>query len=112
MTQSSYAFIKDNLVVNIALFENLSEETYTVFKEQYDLDDIVLIPFEKMVGIGSTFDGVNFWLPQPYSSWTKDEEINEWVAPVSLPEDARTTENPEGKRYVWDEPSLSWKLAN
>ena len=51
-------------------------------------------------GIGYHFDGVGFYAPQPYPSWTKDEETYLWNAPVLYPTD--------GKFYSWDEDSLSW----
>ena len=35
---------------------------------------------------------------QPYSSWTRSGSF--WQAPTPKPED--------GKRYLWDEESLSW----
>lgn len=51
-------------------------------------------------GIGYHFDGVGFYAPQPFPSWTKDEETYLWNAPVPYPTD--------GKFYSWDEDSLSW----
>lgn len=36
----------------------------------------------------------------PFPSWSLDANFD-WVAPTPHPED--------GKPYVWDEPSLSWK---
>jgi hypothetical protein len=51
-------------------------------------------------GIGMLFDGVGFYAPQPYPSWTKDEATYLWNAPVAMPTD--------GKRYSWNEETLSW----
>ena len=51
-------------------------------------------------GIGYTFDGIGFAAPQPYPSWTKDEATYLWNAPVAMPTD--------GKRYSWNEETLSW----
>ena len=51
-------------------------------------------------GIGYLFDGVGFYAPQPYPSWTKDEATYLWNAPVAMPTD--------GKRYSWNEETLSW----
>jgi hypothetical protein len=49
--------------------------------------------------VGYPYDPVAdiFILPQPYPSWTLDEN-NNWVAPVVRPDG----------RYRWDEPTLSW----
>lgn len=51
-------------------------------------------------GIGYLWDGIGFYAPQPYSSWTKNEETYLWESPVPYPID--------GKTYSWDESSLSW----
>jgi hypothetical protein len=51
-------------------------------------------------GIGYLWDGIGFYAPQPYSSWTKNEETYLWESPVPYPTD--------GKSYSWDESSLSW----
>jgi hypothetical protein len=51
-------------------------------------------------GIGYTFDGTGFAAPQPYASWTLDEETYLWEAPVAMPED--------GKIYTWNEDDLAW----
>lgn len=53
-------------------------------------------------GIGYTYDSVNdvFIPPQPYPSWTLDENTCFWNPPVAIPTD--------GKMYSWNEESLSW----
>ena len=51
-------------------------------------------------GIGYTFDGTGFAAPQPYASWTLNEETYLWQAPVAMPED--------GKIYTWNEDDLAW----
>ena len=53
-------------------------------------------------GIGFTYDSVRdaFIPPQPFASWTLDEDACLWNAPVAYPED--------GKLYSWDEATLSW----
>ena len=54
-------------------------------------------------GIGYTYDSIRdaFIAPQPYSSWTLNESICQWEAPVTVPDD--------GKNYEWDEPTTNWK---
>ena len=54
-------------------------------------------------GIGYTYDKVRdaFYTPQPYSSWLLDDETCQWDSPVPMPDD--------GKRYIWDESTTSWK---
>lgn len=51
-------------------------------------------------GIGYHWDGVGFYAPQPFPSWTKNEDTYLWEAPAAMPND--------GKLYSWDEPTLSW----
>jgi hypothetical protein len=51
-------------------------------------------------GIGYTFDGVGFAAPQPYESWTLNQETYLWEAPTAMPTD--------GKPYIWNEDELKW----
>jgi hypothetical protein len=53
-------------------------------------------------GIGFTYDAVRdaFIPPQPFASWTLDEDTCLWNAPTPMPTD--------GKIYRWDEPTTSW----
>lgn len=55
-------------------------------------------------GIGYHWDGVGFYAPQPFPSWTKNEDTYLWEAPTPMPTD--------GKPYRWDEPTLSWVEVN
>jgi hypothetical protein len=51
-------------------------------------------------GLGYTFDGIGFAAPEPYPSWTKNEETYLWEAPTAMPVD--------DKLYSWDEATTSW----
>ena len=51
-------------------------------------------------GKGFLYDGIGFYAPQPYPSWTKDASTYLWDAPTPMPTD--------GLRYQWDEPTLAW----
>jgi hypothetical protein len=53
-------------------------------------------------GIGCTYDAQRdaFIAPQPYPSWTLNEETCGWYPPTSMPTD--------GKRYQWNESTLAW----
>lgn len=57
-------------------------------------------------GIGFKYDEIldAFIPPQPYSSWLFDEDVCKWYAPIPYPND--------GKFYVWDEESRSWKAES
>ena len=52
-------------------------------------------------GIGYTYhaDIDAFAAPQPYPSWTLNDQA-QWQAPVAMPTD--------GKQYTWDEATTSW----
>lgn len=53
-------------------------------------------------GIGYTYDEANdvFYAPQPFPSWTLNNQTWLWEAPVPYPND--------GKLYRWDEETTSW----
>jgi len=51
-------------------------------------------------GIGYTWDGTGFAAPQPYPSWTLNQNTYLWESPVPYPTD--------GKIYSWDEAATSW----
>jgi hypothetical protein len=54
-------------------------------------------------GIGYTYDRTRdaFIPPQPYTSWTLNEDTCLWDAPTPMPTD--------GKIYTWDESNTSWE---
>lgn len=57
---------------------------------------------KRYAGIGFTYD-TNldaFITPKPFPSWTLNQNTADWEAPVPYPND--------GKRYYWDEATLSW----
>jgi hypothetical protein len=53
-------------------------------------------------GIGYVYDEVRdaFYAPQPYPSWTLNEDSCLWESPVPYPTD--------DKRYTWDEDNQEW----
>lgn len=53
-------------------------------------------------GIGYIYDSARdaFIPPQPFNSWVLNEQSCLWEAPVQKPDD--------GKKYDWDEATLSW----
>ena len=54
-------------------------------------------------GVGYDYDAAKdaFIPPQPFPSWTLDNQTCLWNAPVAYPTD--------GKPYTWDEATTSWK---
>ncbi len=104
MIEETYCFIKNGIVINTVIFSSPSEEVLSHFKNEFNLDEIV--PYSNHGGIGSTYDGIKFWPPQPYPSWIKNEETNEWDAPIPYPE----IEEGSDEQYIWDENTTSWLL--
>jgi len=54
-------------------------------------------------GVGFTYDETKdaFIAPQPFASWTLDDDTCQWNAPVAYPDD--------DKMYMWDEDNTQWK---
>ena len=60
-------------------------------------------PFRKnYAGIGYTYDAARdaFIPPQPYASWTLNNDKCIWESPLEYPSD--------GKQYTWNEDTTSW----
>ena len=51
-------------------------------------------------GIGYHYDGVGFYAPQPFASWTLNSSTYLWEPPTALPDD--------GKLYNWNETNKTW----
>ena len=54
-------------------------------------------------GVGYTYDSNRdaFIPAKPFASWLLNETTCLWDAPIAMP-------IVEGKRFTWDEPTLSW----
>ncbi len=59
---------------------------------------------KQFAGTGSTYDSENdvFISPQPYPSWSLDDNFD-WQAPTPMPED--------DNMYYWNEDNQSWDLV-
>jgi hypothetical protein len=109
-----YAFLdKNNIVTEVItgideteLIEGLDTETwYGNFRGQTCKRTSYNNNIRKQyAGIGYTYDAVNdvFITPQPYPSWSLDENFD-WQPP---------TPRPEGDLWYWNEDSLSWIEEN
>jgi len=102
MTIKEYAYIKNEGVFNIVLFDNPDEALLLSVKEEFELDEIVLIESKPgYAEFGGTYDQEIFFGIQPYNSWIKDYENKEWRSPVPYPET-------QGVSYWWDEENIQW----
>tara|TARA_R110001632_G_scaffold77143_1_gene174512 strand:+ start:1002 stop:1373 length:372 start_codon:yes stop_codon:yes gene_type:complete len=62
-------------------------------------------PYRKnYAGIGYFYDSTRdaFIPPQPFNSWTLNEDTCLWDSPVAYPED--------GKLYKWNEEIVNWEV--
>jgi hypothetical protein len=86
---TTYAQIVNSKVVNVIIAD-------ADFVAQSDLDYVLL----SRGGIGWTYDqqANQFVAPQPYASWTLDEN-NDWQPP---------TPKPDGN-YYWNEDTQTWQ---
>jgi hypothetical protein len=106
-----YAFLdKNNIVTEVItgidesqLIEGLDTETwYGNFRNQNCKRTSYNNKIRKQyAGIGYSYDPINdvFIAPQPYPSWSLDNNFD-WQPPVAMPND--------GERYAWNEESLTW----
>jgi hypothetical protein len=110
-------FVVEVIVVNNEVINNLpfpeSEPIGVEFcKSLYGIDTIwkqtsYNTSFRKnYAGIGFTYDAVRdaFIPPKPYDSWILNEQTCTWETPTPYPID--------GKRYIWDETTTSWKIKS
>jgi hypothetical protein len=109
-----YAFLDNNNVVTevitgideTELIEGLNTETwYGNFRGQTCKRTSYNNNIRKQyAGIGFTYDAVNdvFVAPQPYPSWSLDNNFD-WQPPTPMPTEGM---------WTWDEDNLSWTEVN
>ena len=103
MTTKEYSFIKNEEVINIAIFDNPSNDLLNIFKEEHQAD--LVVESGQYSEVGGTYDGTKFWPKKRFPSWIKDEENHKWIAPTPLPEPDPETP----KQYEWIESTLTWE---
>ena len=78
------------------------QTSYNTFAGEHKLGGT---PFRKnFAGIGYSYDQTRdaFIPPQPYRSWTLNEDTCQWESPVVKPDD--------GNSYNWNEETQQWDL--
>ena len=93
----------DQETVNTGLFGDPStfiQTSYNTYGGEHKLGGTPLR--KNYAGIGYTYDKQRdaFYAPQPFPSWTLNEESCLWEPPTPMPND--------GKLYNWNEETLSW----
>ena len=109
-----YAYLDDNNIVvavtvgkdETELIEGLDTETYYGLETPYTVKRTSYNGNirKQFAGVGMTYDAANdvFIAPQPYPSWTLDNDFN-WQPP---------TPKPEGRGWHWNEVEQVWLDAN
>jgi hypothetical protein len=111
-----FAQIENNLVTQVIVVDNSD-----ILDEQGNESEVVGTQFctdllggawiqtsyngnirKNYAGMGDTYDPTRdaFYAPQPYNSWTLNEDTCQWESPVPYPED--------DKVYNWNEDTTNW----
>jgi len=100
---ANYAFIKNNIVTNIAVFEDdVTEDILDLFRIHHKADLISLCDENSCIG-GDYIDN-QFRSLRPYPSWIWDKEKKNWISPTPMPENDNF--------YYWDEEILNWVVVS
>lgn len=104
----NYAFLdKNNIVVNVSVFESNDTELLEIVRLHFNAQEYVAcVDFDNKISYGYHRYNGKFYPPQPYPSWIRNEELNEWEPPVPYP----VIEDGGDEQYVWDENTISWLL--
>lgn len=76
----NYAFISNNVITNIAVFEDVTPETLEHFKNHHNADGVVLSQ-ENWV-INGTWDGVTYTPPVVEEEIIEESPVIEEIAPT------------------------------
>jgi len=66
----------------------------------------ILYTDSNLAYIDGTYENGYFYPPQPFPSWSKNDQGN-WVPPVPKPVRMKE-ENPNSEQAVWDEENIQW----
>lgn len=97
----------DQETINTGHFGDPSSFIQTSYNTIAGVHQLGGTPLRKnFAGIGYIYDSVRdaFYAPQPFPSWTLNEDTCCWEPPVAQPTD--------GKKYMWNEETLNWIEMN
>jgi len=103
-TECFRGVLKDGIVVREPFGGTWIQTSYNTYRGKHRTGGTPLR--KNYAGAGYTYDPVRdaFIPPKPYSSWVLDEETCDWKPPVPPP----GIRPQNGKKYVWDEATVSW----
>lgn len=107
---SHFAKVVDGIVTNVIVaeqdFVDTQEGTWvqTSYNTLGGIHSLGNTPLRKnYAGIGYVYDAARdaFYTPQPFDSWTLNEDTCYWVPPTAYPLDDND--------YIWDEDNQAWE---
>ena len=114
-----WARVKGGIVTQIIVAEEEYFQTYiddepgewiqTSYNTRAGQHDLGGTPLRKnFAGVGYIYDSVRdaFYAPQPYPSWTLNNDTCLWEPPVAYPDDDMTN------TYNWNEETQTWDLQD
>jgi hypothetical protein len=102
-----YAKIENSIVTQVIVADEEFFDTFVDTSPGEWLQTSYNGTFRKnLAGANYTYDSTRdaFIPPQPYPSWTLNEDTCQWSSPIPYPTD--------DKRYAWDEETTNWKEIN
>ena len=102
--------------LNTGLFGDPAEWVQTSYNTVYGEHRLGGTPLRKnYAGVGMIYDKDRdaFYSPQPYPSWTLDEDTCRWHPPVAYPkpEEKELLSGSVDHLYEWDEDEVRWKVS-
>lgn len=95
---NNYAEVVDGVCINIIVADSdLVAE---------NMSNLILYTDSNPAHIDGIYENGYFYPPQPFPSWSKDNQGN-WVPPIPKPVRVRE-ENPNSEQVIWDEENLQW----
>ena len=114
---------QQNKVITEIITVDSSIENISVFCEKRKKGEWKELP--KEMPLNSVWNGTKFNLPQPYASWSLDEESGEWNSPIAKPSSnpiftmSVTDKNGDLSeltidtyRFIWNETDQRWEGDN
>ena len=89
---------QNNIVITVIVVHNSELLVDGVENEQKGVDFL-----NNLYKTSDVWKQTSYNSPQPYPSWTLNEDTCQWEAPVARPDD--------GKNYDWNEETQTWSSS-
>ena len=108
LQRHQYAFLKDGVVINIAVFDGHDSELLEIIKQAHNADLVLSCRDYGKAFIDGFWDGTRFYPKKPHSNWVwyageagNEHKPERWVEPIPMPTDAV---------YEWSQEDNEWKF--